>query len=435
LNFEQQMKILFIIPGSGDSFYCGNCFRDNLQATALRHAGHEVIVMPLYLPLTDQVFQANTPLFFPATTTYIAHSFFRKRPIPKWMERLFGSKSALKFAASLAGSTSAEGMEDITLSMIYGDDNVFLEQVGSLINWIKNHERPDIIHFSSSLLIGIAKAIKQQIQIPVVCSLQDEEVWIDSLKVKFSEIAWKGILENISYVDKYVTTSDFYRKVALSKIPQFQEIEMIYPGVVIDQYASDIYPEYPVIGFFYRMNQLNGLDILADAFVKLKSSNSIPNLKLKIGGGYTSHDKKFVRNIRKKLAPYANDVEFKEGYRLEDHTQFYCDISVICVPIKFDEGVGLYLCEAFAAGRPAVEPATGSFEEVVADAGVVYSPNNSDALADALEKLLTDSALYQTCCQNALRLSKNRYNSRVMAEKLVSLYNSTSIPPLALGRY
>ena len=416
------MKILFIIPGSGDSFYCGNCFRDSLQAAALRQAGHEVIVMPLYLPLTDKAFQADTPLFFPATTTYVAHSFFRRWPMPKWMRRLFGSKSALKLAVSFAGSTSAEGMEGMTLSMIYGNDSVFHEQVGNLIDWIEKHEQPDIIHFSSSLLIGIAKAIKQRIRIPVVCSLQDEEVWIDSLKAKFSEIAWKGILDNIGYVDKYITTSDFYRQVALSKIPQFQDIEVIYPGVVIDQYVSGSYPEDPVIGFFYRMNRLNGLDILADAFVKLKSSHTIPNLKLKIGGGYTSHDKKFIRSIRKKLAPYAGDVEIKEGYRLEDHAQFYKEVSVICVPITFDEGVGLYLCEAFAAGRPAVEPATGSFAEVVADAGVIYSPNNSNALAEALEKLLADPTFYHTCCQNALQLSKNRYNSHVLAEQLVRLY-------------
>ena len=418
------MKVLFIIPGSGDSFYCGNCFRDSLQASALRKAGHEVVVMPLYLPLTDRTFQADTPLFFPATTFYVANSFFRKRSMPVWMGQLFGSKSALRLAASFAGSTSADGMEGMTLSMIYGDDRAFLEQVDSLIDWIENHEQPDIIHFSSSLLTGIAKAIKQRIQIPIVCSLQDEEVWIDSLKAKFSDIAWKGILDNIRYVDKFITTSDFYRNVALSKIPQFRDIEVIYPGVVIDQYASDNYPTYPVIGYFYRMSQMNGLEILADAFVKLKNSNTIPNLKLKIGGGYTSHDRRFVRAIRKKLFPYADDVEIKEGYRLEYHTQFYKEISVICVPVTFDEGVGLYLCEAFAAGRPAVEPATGSFVEVVEDAGVVYSPNDSDALANALEKLLTDPTLYQTCCQKALQLSKNRYNSCVLAEQLARLYRN-----------
>ena len=39
------MKVLFILPGAGDSFYCGNCFRDNLQALALRKAGHDVVIM------------------------------------------------------------------------------------------------------------------------------------------------------------------------------------------------------------------------------------------------------------------------------------------------------------------------------------------------------------------------------------------------------
>jgi len=416
------MKILFIIPGSGDSFYCGNCFRDSLQALALRWAGHEVAVMPLYLPLTDKEFQADTPLFFPATTFYISYGFFRKRTMPKWMRRMLDSKFALKLASSFSGATSAEGMEGMTLSMIYGNDRAFHEQVNMLIDWIEHHEQPDIIHFSSSLLIGIAKAIKQRIRIPIVCSMQDEEVWIDSLKAKFSDIAWKGILENISYVDKFITSSEFYRKVALSKFPGLKEVEVIYPGVKIEQYASDSYPENPVIGFFYRMNRINGLEILADAFVKLKTGKSIPNLQLKIGGGYTTHDHKFLRSIRKKLSPFADDVEIKEGYRLEDHARFYSEISVICVPLTFDEGVGLYLCEAFAAGRPAVEPATGSFDEIVGDAGVIYSPNDSDALAGALEKILTDHTLYDTCRHHAMQLSSNRYNSRVLAEKLENLY-------------
>ena len=416
------MKILFILPGSGDAFYCGNCFRDNLQASALRRAGHEVIVMPLYLPLTDSAFQADTPLFFPATSFYVAHGFFRQRTMPGWMRRMLDSKFVLKLAASFAGATSAEGMEGITLSMIYGGDSAFHEQVNKLIDWIEHHERPDIIHFSSPLLIGIAKAINQRIRLPIVCSLQDEEVWIDSLKTKFSDIAWKGILENINYVDKFITTSEFYRKVALSKYPELKDVEVVYPGVEIAEYASDSYPESPVIGFFYRMNRINGLEILVDAFVKLKNRKSIPNLKLKIGGGYTTHDNKFMRSIRKKLSQYADDVEIKDSYQLDDHAKFYSEISVICVPLTFDEGVGLYLCEAFAAGRPAVEPATGSFEEIVADAGVVYSPNSSDALADALEKILSDSVLYETYRQHALQLSANRYNSHVFAEKLANLY-------------
>ena len=187
------MKILFIVPGSGDSFYCGNCFRDNLQANALRKAGHEVFLMPLYLPFKYSSFKADTPLFFPATTFYAAEKFFNKGGMPGWMRRVLESKPMLRIASSLSGTTSAAGLEGMTLSMIHGSNAVFTEQVNMMLDWIEHHEKPDIIHLSTTLLIGVAKAIKQRIHIPVVCSLQDEELWIDSMKSAYLQEAWQGI--------------------------------------------------------------------------------------------------------------------------------------------------------------------------------------------------------------------------------------------------
>ena len=416
------MKILFIIPGSGDSFYCGNCFRDNLQASALRKAGHDVIIMPLYLPFKDSSFQADTPLFFPATTYYTAQRFFGKRKMPKWLERFTGSDMMLNIASSMSGTTSAEGMEGMTLSMIKGDDPAFQYQINQLIGWIKNHEKPDIIHLSSSLIIGIAKVLRQQLNIPIICSVQDEEVWIDSLNKTYSDIAWQSITENIRYINHFVTTSEFYKDIVCRRIPQLTNIEVIYPAVDGQKYASDIYPKDPVIGFFYHMNKQNGLDILAEAFVKLKRRNTIPNLKLKIGGGYTNKGKAFIKKVKKILVPYKEDVEINDNYSLQDHARFYQSITVISVPITFEEGVGLYLCEAFAAGRPAVVPATGSFPEIVAEAGITYHPNNSEALANALEELLSNKDLYSKSVEKAKELSDTRYNQQILAQKLIEIY-------------
>ena len=44
------MKIVFLTAGTG-SYYCGACMRDNSLAKALVRAGHEAVVLPLYLPL------------------------------------------------------------------------------------------------------------------------------------------------------------------------------------------------------------------------------------------------------------------------------------------------------------------------------------------------------------------------------------------------
>ena len=270
--------------------------------------------------------------------------------------------------------------------------------------------------------MGVAKAIRQRINIPVVCSVQDEEVWIDSMKGEYLQEAWQGIAENIGYIDKFVTTSEFYKNTITTRIPQIANVEVVHPGVDASKYVSDQYPVDPVIGFFYRMNRENGLGILAEAFVKLKKRDTIKNIKLKVAGGYTAKDRRFLNEVKRILKPYMDDVDLCNAYDPERHADFYKQITIISVPLTFDESVGLYLCEAFAAGRPAVEPATGSFPEITGEAGVVYSPNNSDALADAIEKLLTDHAFFKHCCEKALEMSKTRYSDQVMAARLVKVY-------------
>ncbi|MDR2928785.1 MAG: glycosyltransferase family 4 protein [Cytophagaceae bacterium] len=418
------MKILFIIPGSGDSFYCGNCFRDNLHATALRKAGHEVIIMPLYLPLTHKSIQANTPIFFSAVTYYIAQKFFARRRIPKWLERLTGSRAALRIASSMSGTTSAEGMEAMTLSMITGaiTDKAFHNQVQPLIEWIRNHDTPDVIHLSTTLLLGVAKAIHKEMNIPTVCSLQDEEVWIDTLNTRDARAAWSAIAQNITCISAFTASSEFYKATAIRRFPHIRHIEVIYPGIDHSKYACADVPAHPTIGFFYRMNRDNGLHILAEAFAKLKRNNTIPNLKLKIGGGYSGADRRFLRKIRRTLAPFMSDVEICSHYSVGSHASFYASVSVVCVPLTFDEAVGLYVCEAFACGRPAVEPATGSFPEIVSDAGILYHPNTPEALSQALEIIFTTNALYTASTRKANELATIRYSDKVAAERLTKLY-------------
>lgn len=344
--------------------------------------------------------------------------------MPQWLEKLLGSDFFLNMAASFSGSTSTEGLEEMTLSMINGEGAAFNQQADMLVDWIENQERPDVVHLSSSLVIGIAKSIKQKVAVPVVCSLQDEEVWIDNLRRGYAAKAWNGILENTNYVDRFVASSEFYKEMITHRFPLITNVEVVYPGVNRAKYASETYPDDPVIGFFYRMNEENGLGILAKAFVKLKKTGRFDRVRLRIGGGYTSTNKKFLKHVRKILLPYSSYVDWCDTYSLDDHAKFYREITAICVPITFDEGVGLYLCEAFAAGRPAIEPATGSFNEIVGNAGILYSPNSSDTLADAMDKLLSEDGLWDQCRANAEQLSRTRYNETTQANELYSIYKS-----------
>jgi glycosyltransferase involved in cell wall biosynthesis len=170
------------------------------------------------------------------------------------------------------------------------------------------------------------------------------------------------------------------------------------------------------------MNRLDGLHILAEAFVKMKKENKIPGLRLKVGGGYSGVDKSFLKSVRSLLSPFAQYVDWSDKYTLNEHSAFYKKTTVVCVPVTFNEAVGLYVCEAFAAGRPVVEPSSGSFPEIVSDGGVLYKENTPEAIVHALTKILTDNELWEKCRKNALSLASERYNDITMAENLFKIY-------------
>ena len=329
----------------------------------------------------------------------------------------------LDLAASISGSTSANGMENMTMSMITGSDGAFKRNLADMIEWIKKDGAPDIVHLSSSLLIGIAAPLKKELGVLVVCSLQDEEVWIDSLKDKWSDIAWEAIIANSTGVDAFITTSNYYKTIIDKKMPSLSPV-VIYPGINIDKYYDDTLPDCPTIGFFYRTNELDGLDTLAEAFVILKKRGTIPNLKLRIGGGNTNSDKKFLSHVNNILRTYIDDVIFDEDYSPALHHKFYREVSLISVPLRFDEGVGIYICEAYATSRPVVEPRRGSFPEIVGDAGVLYDDESATCLANALEQALSDKRLYDNLRENAKTMAQERYSDRLCAEALMELYSN-----------
>ena len=413
------MRILFITPGSGDKSYCGNCYRDALYARSLERAGNDVVLMPLYLPVGEFVSKRQSPIFFSATAFYVACKIFRGRRIPRLLEEILNSRPMLKIAASMSGTTSSSGMERMTLAMIDGENEAFNEQAELLVHWITNHYQPHVVHISSSLLIGIAKYLKNRIKAKVVCSIQDEEIWIDELKKPWDKLAWQNIGENARFVDTFVTTSNYYRRYIATKVPLIKDVEVVYPGVELPAFAGVQYPDNPTIGFFNRMSRANGLGDLVDAFISLKKKGTIPNLKLKLAGGYSGEDDRFIKELRKQLKPYACSVEFVEGYELARHEDFMNTITVLCVPIRYNEAASIYLIEAMAGGKPVVQPARGSFEEIVGAGGVLYPEGE---LARALERILSDSALYKECSQAAKILALARYDESKVAARLEQTY-------------
>jgi alpha-1,3-rhamnosyl/mannosyltransferase len=72
----------------------------------------------------------------------------------------------------------------------------------------------------------------------------------------------------------------------------------------------------------------------------------------------------------------------------------YESARVLAFPSLY-EGFGLPLLEAMAHGLPAVVGATGALPELAGEVAVLVEPEDVDAIASGLEKVLTDEALRQ----------------------------------------
>src|SRR6266516_805784 len=165
------MTIVQITPGAG-GMYCGNCFRDNALVAALRQLGHDVLMVPLYLPLTldEEDQSAGTPIFFSGINVYLEQQSALFRQAPKWFHDLFASRSLLKWAAGKAAKTKAQDLGELTLSMLQGEHGNQERELEELIAWVKTQPKPDLICLSNSLLIGMARQLKSELGVPVVCN-------------------------------------------------------------------------------------------------------------------------------------------------------------------------------------------------------------------------------------------------------------------------
>ncbi|MBN1412152.1 MAG: glycosyltransferase family 4 protein [Spirochaetales bacterium] len=389
------MKIVYMIPGSGNGFYCENCRRDLILIKALRKQGHDVSIIPLYLPvpINETDGKIKNPVFYGAVKYYLLQTFPLLKKMPAWLEKILDSKKILSWAESMAGTTRSKGHEKMTLSMLRsnGDDDAELDK---LLLFLDQEIRPDIIHISNSLLIGMGVKIKKKTGLPLVCTFQDEHVWIDGLASPYKEMVWIIMNEQAENVDHFISVSEYYRQYINGKLKiNSDKISVIMPG--IEQLDNDNRPveaKQQVIGFFSRMNQEHGLEILTEAFILLKKGNSFPQLKLYITGGYTRDDTPFIKSLQKRLKKSGTeqDVLFLEDVYKKNYNDFFGKVTVLSVPIIHGEAFGLYLLEALKRGIPVVQPDTGSYHEIIdkTGGGILYSPNTKEKLAESLAKLL-----------------------------------------------
>ena len=411
--------------------YCGGCLRDNALVAALRKVGHDVTMVPLYLPLTleDEDQSSDTPIFFTGINVYLQQKTHFFRHAPKWMHRWLASPRLLRWAAGRAGQTRPEDLGELTVSMLKGEQGNQTRELDALIDWLKPQERPDVICLSNALLLGLVWQLKAELNVPVICSLQGEDSFLDSLPAGSREIAWETARDRAGEVDLFIAPSRYFgQRMAKQLNISPEKMKVVYNGIDLDGFEiSNLNNEKPpTLGFFARMCKEKGLDTLVDAFIELRRRNRVPHLKLKIGGSCGPGDEKFVAQQRKKIgaANLSRAVEFHPNLSRAAKIEFLKSLSLFSAPATYGEAFGLYVIEALAAGVPVVQPRHGAFPELVeaTGGGVLCEANDVHALADAMEKLLLDPARTRALGADGHQAVVANFSAERMARQMGEVY-------------
>lgn len=429
------MKIVMIVPGSGGTFYCENCLRDAGLVMALRRQGHDVVMVPMYLPFysdTPDVAGA-TPVFFGGINVYLRETLPIYRFAPAWLRRALDARWLLSLTARRGESTEARGLGRMTLSMLEGAEGRHAEELERLTDWLAREGRPDAIHLSTALLIGLARRLRERVGAPVWCMVQDEDTWLDALDKPYDARCWDTIREKTQDVEGFVAVSRYYADFFAGKAGIGRDrLSVVYPGIDVtglgdEQVAGLRSGAAPVIGYLSRLSASQGLDTLVDAFLMLKAKPAFRDLRLRAMGGITAPDRSFVLDLKRRLKrrDCVDSADFLPEMDRASRLAFLNTLTVLSVPVPGGVAFGTFLVESMAAGVPVVQPRQGAFPELIeaTGGGVCYDPGQgAGALAEALERLLSAKTQLAALGQTGRAAVLGQFTLDHMADRMLKVF-------------
>src|SRR3954469_19136025 len=98
--------------------YCGSCLRDSAIAHALRNAGHEVTLIPLYSPLKTERDMTSGEVFYGGVNIYLQHASQVFRKTPRVLNWVFDRPWLLKVAGQYGATTDPSELGDLTIEIL-----------------------------------------------------------------------------------------------------------------------------------------------------------------------------------------------------------------------------------------------------------------------------------------------------------------------------
>ncbi|MEE8494258.1 MAG: glycosyltransferase family 1 protein [Nitrospirales bacterium] len=171
----------------------------------------------------------------------------------------------------------------------------------------------------------------------------------------------------------------------------------------------------PYILYVGNFKPHKNLPRLLQAYAKLPDSLRGSH-RLVLAGGDHTHQQELERLAR--TLEVADSVLFPGLIAGPDLPALYSGSALFILP-SLEEGFGLPAVEAMACGAPVVASNRAAIPEVVESAAILFDPEDSAAIADAMVQVLSMTELQETLRQRGLararEFSPDRTSGRVLA--------------------
>ncbi len=427
------MRIAYITAGAAGMF-CGSCMRDNTLASALIAEGHDALLIPTYTPIrTDEADVSQTRVFFGGINVYLQEKIPLFRYTPRWLDRLLDANWLLNWVSRFAASTQASKLGELTVSMLQGELGHQRKEIDKLADWLASDVRPEVINLTNVILSGMVPRLRERLKAPILGSLQGDDIFLEMLPEPHRTKAIDLISRHCSQMQGFIATSRYYADFMSGYLRIGRErIHVVHPGLNLQGHgrmepeaqARDATPF--TIGYFARICPEKGLHHLIDAFCLLKQMPGLPPIRMRVSGWLGANNRAYFEEQKAKLAR-ANLLEHFEHIEAPDHAskvRFLQALDVLSVPTTYREPKGLYVLEAWANGVPVVQPAHGSFPELLeaTGAGLLVPPGDAAALAAALGQLLQQPEERRRLGLLGHEAVRQRFDAASMARATVAVY-------------
>jgi glycosyltransferase involved in cell wall biosynthesis len=428
------MRVVQITAGAGGRI-CGSCLHDNALVRALRSRGRDAILVPAFVPTTtDEENVAIDRVVMGGVNVWLQEHVPLLRYTPAFLDHPLDSRRLLEWLSSRTGSARAADLGPLTVSTLQGEAGRQRKEVWKLAHWLAAEIRPDVVHLSNALLLGLARAIREVTGARIVASLSGEDVFIEQLPDPYREETWTLLRDRAADIDQFVALNQFFADFMGGRMGLPADTVAVVPhGVDLTVFAAappDLEARRKArggrlrLGFLARACPEKGLDQALKALAILARDRDV---ELVAAGATVEAERIYLAGC---LA-LAEDLGVADRFTWRGQVDragklaLLGDIDLFTLPTTHPEAKGLSAIEAMAAGVPVVAAAHGTFPELLDGerAGLLHTPQDPADLARAITVLADAPDRAAACGRHGHALARSRHSAAAMAAGHEALYD------------